>query len=99
MDGESSRKMKMALFSNSKPETSGKSAGKKGGFKDDKKNLHYDFCNNNNHEEENYWTKHSELKSKKRKKEGKQRDIKFAISITIKPIPIIQSSKMNDNTE
>src|SRR5947207_1733205 len=50
---ESSGKMKMALLSNTKPGKGRKSAGKKGGFKGGKKDLHCDFCNNDGHEEEN----------------------------------------------
>ncbi len=96
---ESSGKMKMALLSNTKPGKGRKSVGKKGGFKDGKKDLHYDFCNNDGHEKENCWMKHPELRPKKRKKGRKQRNIKFAMSVTIKSVPVTQSSKTNDDTE
>jgi len=95
----SSEKMKVALLSKSKPGKGGKSTGKKGGSTGGKKDLHCDFCNRNGHEEENCWTKHPELKSKKGKNGGKKGDAKFAMSAAIKSIPISQTSKTHDDTE
>ena len=72
--GESSGKA--ALLSNTKPGKGKKSAGKKGGFKGGKKDLHCSFCNKSNHEEENCWVKHPELKPKK----GTKGEAKFAMT-------------------
>src|SRR5436190_6502588 len=71
---------KTAMLSNTKPGKSGKTTGKKGGFKGGKKDLHCRFCDKDGHEEDRCWAKHPELRPKKGENGGKRGDAKFAMA-------------------
>ena len=97
---ESSEKMKMILLSNTtKPEKDEKPARKTDESKmNAKKNLHYNFCNKNSHEEQICWKKYSYIKSKKERNEKKREGTKFTITMITKMTTSIipQISKTND---